>query len=60
MVGGTEETESAVTGQTVDVARETATNFERWLRQTIETKPYTSALIALLLGWVLGRVHRPL
>jgi hypothetical protein len=60
IAGGMEEMESATTGQTVDVARRTATNFEQWLRHSIETQPYTSVLVAVGLGWVLGRMHRPL
>jgi uncharacterized protein YjbJ (UPF0337 family) len=46
-------------GQATDTAREAATNFEKLLRHTIETQPYTSALVALGLGWLLGRMHRP-
>jgi uncharacterized protein YjbJ (UPF0337 family) len=40
-------------------AAETASGFEKVLRHTIETQPYTSALVALGLGWLLGRMHRP-
>ena len=47
-------------GQAADTARETASSFEKVLRRTIETQPYTSALVALGLGWLLGRMHRPL
>jgi uncharacterized protein YjbJ (UPF0337 family) len=47
-------------GQTADAARETAGAFEKWLRTTIETQPYTAALVALGVGWLLGRMHRPL
>lgn len=47
-------------GQAADTAREQATNLDRWLRDKIETQPYTSALIALGIGWLLGRMHRPL
>ena len=47
-------------GQAADAARETATTFERSLRHTIETQPYFSALVALGIGWLLGRMHRPL
>jgi uncharacterized protein YjbJ (UPF0337 family) len=47
-------------GQATDTAREAATNFEKALRHTIETQPYTSALVALGIGWLLGRMHRPL
>jgi hypothetical protein len=62
IAGGMEEMEmeSAVTGQTVDEVRRTAMTFERWLRRTIETKPYTSVVVAVGLGWALGRMHRPL
>jgi uncharacterized protein YjbJ (UPF0337 family) len=47
-------------GQAADTARETASSFEKTLRRTIETQPYTSALVALGIGWLLGRLHRPL
>lgn len=43
-----------------DSARDTASSFEKTLRHTIETQPYTSAFIALGIGWLLGRMHRPL
>jgi hypothetical protein len=60
IAGGMEEMESAAIGQTVDGTRRTAANFEQWLRHTIVTKPYTSVLVAVGLGWALGRIHRPL
>jgi uncharacterized protein YjbJ (UPF0337 family) len=47
-------------GQTADVARRTATTLDAWLRNTIETQPYTTAVAALGIGWLLGRLHRPL
>jgi uncharacterized protein YjbJ (UPF0337 family) len=47
-------------GQAADAAREQANNLDRWLRDRIETQPYSSALIALGIGWLLGRMHRPL
>lgn len=47
-------------GQTADVARQTATTLDAWLRTTIETQPYTTAIVALGIGWLLGRLHRPL
>lgn len=37
-----------------------ASSFEKLLRNTIETQPYTAAVVALGLGWLLGRMHRPL
>jgi uncharacterized protein YjbJ (UPF0337 family) len=42
-------------GQAADATR----NFDDWLRNTIETQPYTSALVALGIGWLLGRMHLP-
>jgi uncharacterized protein YjbJ (UPF0337 family) len=47
-------------GQAADAARQTATGFDKWLRTTIETQPYTAAAVALGIGWLLGRMHRPL
>lgn len=41
-------------------ARKTAGSFERALRNTVETQPYTAVAIALALGWLFGRMHRPL
>jgi ElaB/YqjD/DUF883 family membrane-anchored ribosome-binding protein len=41
-------------------ARKTAGRFERALKNTIENQPYTSVAIALGVGWLLGRMHRPL
>jgi ElaB/YqjD/DUF883 family membrane-anchored ribosome-binding protein len=41
-------------------ARNTADSFGRALQNTIETQPYTAAVIALGIGWLLGRIHRPL
>jgi uncharacterized protein YjbJ (UPF0337 family) len=47
-------------GQAADTARESAAGFDRWLRTTIETQPYATAVVALGIGWLLGRLHRPL
>lgn len=47
-------------GQAADTARDSAATFDKWLRKTIETQPYTTALAALGIGWLLGRMHRPL
>ena len=41
-------------------ARDTAATLAQWLRRTIETQPYTTAIIAVGIGWLLGRMHRPL
>jgi uncharacterized protein YjbJ (UPF0337 family) len=45
-------------GQTADVARQSATTFDSWLRNAMETQPYTMALAALGIGWMLGRLRR--
>jgi hypothetical protein len=45
--------------QAVDSASHTAGSFERALRHTIENQPYTAVAIALGLGWLFGRMHRP-
>jgi uncharacterized protein YjbJ (UPF0337 family) len=47
-------------GQTADAARASVSTFDQWLRNAIETQPYTSAAVALGIGWLLGRMHRPL
>jgi uncharacterized protein YjbJ (UPF0337 family) len=47
-------------GQAADTARESAAGVGKWLRTTIETQPYTAAAVALGIGWLLGRLHRPL
>ena len=47
-------------GQIADAAPEAAAGFGKWLRTTVETQPYTAAMVALGIGWLLGRMHRPL
>jgi ElaB/YqjD/DUF883 family membrane-anchored ribosome-binding protein len=41
-------------------ARKTAGSFEVAVRELIETQPYTAVGVALAVGWLLGRMHRPL
>ena len=41
-------------------ARKTASSFETVAREMIENQPYTAVVIALAVGWLLGRMHRPL
>jgi uncharacterized protein YjbJ (UPF0337 family) len=43
-----------------DAVRELSGSVEDTLRHYIEKKPYTTAAIALAVGWVIGRSHRPL
>jgi uncharacterized protein YjbJ (UPF0337 family) len=40
--------------------RDSTASMEKWFRHTVETQPYTTAVVALGLGWLLGRMHRPL
>ena len=40
--------------------RDSAAPLEKWLRHSIETQPYTAALVAIGVGWLLGRLHQPL
>jgi uncharacterized protein YjbJ (UPF0337 family) len=46
--------------EVVNNARNAGSSFERLFRNTIEQQPYTAAAIALGIGWLLGRSHRPL
>lgn len=47
-------------GRSGEFARKSASSIENALRETIENSPYTAVAIALGLGWLLGRMHRPL
>jgi hypothetical protein len=47
-------------GRSMKVASNTASSLGDVVRNTIETEPYTAVAIALGLGWLLGRMHRPL
>jgi ElaB/YqjD/DUF883 family membrane-anchored ribosome-binding protein len=58
--GQARDSASEVADAASHAARRTAGSFERALRNTIETQPYTAVAIALGLGWLLGRMHRPL
>ena len=49
-----------VAGGAADGIRKTASSFEDVVRHTIEDRPYTAVAIALALGWLFGRTHRPL
>jgi uncharacterized protein YjbJ (UPF0337 family) len=45
---------------TAGAVRDSAASLEKWLRHSVETQPYTTAVVALGIGWLLGRMHRPL
>ena len=49
-----------VVDATKRAARDTAGSFEQAMRNMIENQPYTAVAIALGLGWLFGRMHRPL
>jgi hypothetical protein len=60
LYGQAADSAAQVADATKTAARKTAGSFERALRNTIETQPYTAVVIALGLGWLFGRMHRPL
>jgi ElaB/YqjD/DUF883 family membrane-anchored ribosome-binding protein len=60
LYGQARDSAAQVAGATRTTAQKTAGSFERALRNTIETQPYTAVVIALGLGWLFGRMHRPL
>jgi uncharacterized protein YjbJ (UPF0337 family) len=41
-----------------EAVRQGATDAEDYIRQTIETRPYTAAFVALCAGWLIGRMGR--
>ncbi len=49
-----------VADATSNAARSTADTLEQALRNTIENQPYTAVAIALGIGWLFGRMHRPI
>ena len=49
---------SQVADAATNAARKTASSFEKALRDTIEDRP-SAVAIALGLGWLFGRTHRP-
>jgi hypothetical protein len=60
LYGQARDSAAQVADATTTAARKTAGSFEKALRNTIETQPYTAVMIALGLGWLFGRMHRPL
>ena len=43
----------------IDAVRKMPAAFDDTIRHYIENRPYTTALIAFGLGWLIGRAHRP-
>ncbi len=60
LYGQARDSAAQVADATTTAARKTTGSLERALRNTIETQPYTAVVIALGIGWLLGRMHRPL
>jgi ElaB/YqjD/DUF883 family membrane-anchored ribosome-binding protein len=60
MYGQARDSAADVVDATNIAARKTAGSMEKAIRNTIETQPYMAAAIALGVGWLLGRMHRPL
>jgi hypothetical protein len=60
LYGHAADSASQVADAATKAARKTAGSFEKALRSTIENQPYTAVIIALGLGWLFGRTHRPL
>jgi hypothetical protein len=58
--GQARESAADVAGTANKAARRTAGSLEKAIRTTVETQPYTAAFIAMGVGWLLGRMHRPL
>jgi ElaB/YqjD/DUF883 family membrane-anchored ribosome-binding protein len=49
-----------LTGQVQENASELARSVGDLAGKFIQERPYTATLIALGIGWLLGRMHRPL
>jgi hypothetical protein len=60
LYGQAADSATQVADATTRAARKTAGSFEKALRNTIENQPYTAVVIALGLGWLFGRMRRPL
>ena len=43
----------------IDAVRQMPASVDDTIRHYIETNPYTTAVIALGVGWLIGRSHRP-
>ena len=41
-------------------AKDAAASFTDVVQRTIEQQPYTAVAIAVAVGWLLGRTHRPI
>ncbi len=46
-------------GDTIEAVKQMPGSVDDSIRHYIETNPYTTAAIALGIGWLIGRSHRP-
>ncbi len=46
-------------GQSTEAIRDSTSDLDAWLRNRIQTQPYTAALIVFAAGWLLGRMRQP-
>src|ERR1700683_1639414 len=46
-------------GDAIEAVRKMPGSLEDTLRDYIENRPYTTVAVALGLGWLIGRAHRP-
>ena len=46
-------------GEAINAVGKMPASFEDTIRHYIQNRPYTTAAIALTLGWLIGRSHRP-
>jgi len=60
MVGEAKRQAANVASAATTAARKTTDSFETAAREVIENQPYTAIGIALAVGWLLGRMHRPI
>jgi uncharacterized protein YjbJ (UPF0337 family) len=50
----------AAASDMANAAQNSASSFEKIVRNTIETQPYTAVFVALGIGWLIGRTHKPI
>jgi hypothetical protein len=60
LYGQAREGASRLADQAASAGRRTASSLESEMQNTIETQPYIAVVVALGIGWLLGRMHQPL
>jgi len=46
-------------GQSTEAIRDSTSDLNEWVRNKVQTQPYTAALIVFGIGWLLGRMRQP-